>query len=297
MDRPWPSSSRLGTYGIDGHAEAAQGQGHDGQTRQTVGIEVAEDEDASRRGRARVPAVRGGRRRRAGDADRGGRRRARPSHAARSSAVATPRAARMPASRGPSPLARPSIDRRAAGRRTSETPAEAGFEHGVRMPRGLHRGLFVGPMPVVVRTPCAGRAGCARGVRRPCRAVLPELPVDQQRRGDEDRRVRPRDDADEQGQDEVLDRRATEQQQREQRQHDGQAGHDRAPERLQDRVVHDLGERLAGVAGLVLADPVEDDDRVVDAEADDGQHRGHEQAVDLDAEERARGSRRCRRRR
>ena len=47
------------------------------------------------------------------------------------------------------------------------------------------------------------------------------------------------------------------------------------------------GERLAGVAGLVLADPVEDDDRVVDAEADDGQHRGHEQRVDLDAEERA----------
>ena len=37
----------------------------------------------------------------------------------------------------------------------------------------------------------------------------------------------------------------------------------------------------------VLADPVEDDDRVVDAEADDGQHRGHEQGVDLDVEERA----------
>ena len=47
------------------------------------------------------------------------------------------------------------------------------------------------------------------------------------------------------------------------------------------------GERLAGVARLVLADAVEDDDRVVDAEADDGQHRGHEQGVDLDVEERA----------
>ena len=32
---------------------------------------------------------------------------------------------------------------------------------------------------------------------------------------------------------------------------------------------------------------VEHDDRVVDAEADDGQHRGHEQRVDLDVEERA----------
>ena len=42
-----------------------------------------------------------------------------------------------------------------------------------------------------------------------------------------------------------------------------------------------------GVPGLVLADAVEHDDRVVDAEADDGQHRGHEQRVDLDVEERA----------
>ena len=33
--------------------------------------------------------------------------------------------------------------------------------------------------------------------------------------------------------------------------------------------------------------PVEHDDRVVDAEADDGQHRGHEQGIDLDPEERA----------
>ena len=32
---------------------------------------------------------------------------------------------------------------------------------------------------------------------------------------------------------------------------------------------------------------VEDHDRVVDAEADDGQHRGHEQGVDLEPEERA----------
>ena len=32
----------------------------------------------------------------------------------------------------------------------------------------------------------------------------------------------------------------------------------------------------------VLADAVEDHDRVVDAEADDGQHRGHEQGVDLE---------------
>ena len=52
-------------------------------------------------------------------------------------------------------------------------------------------------------------------------------------------------------------------------------------------MVDDGVERLAGVADAVLADAVEDHDRVVHGEADDGQHRGHEQGVDLQAEERA----------
>ena len=82
-----------------------------------------------------------------------------------------------------------------------------------------------------------------------------------------------------------------------QRQHDGQARVDRAAERLEDRVVDDPVERLADVAGPVLADPVEHDDRVVDAEADDGQHGGHEQGVDLDVEERAEDGERRRSRR
>ena len=47
-------------------------------------------------------------------------------------------------------------------------------------------------------------------------------------------------------------------------------------EGLQDRVVDDVREGLAGMARLVLADPVEDHDRVVDGEADDREHRGHE---------------------
>ena len=50
------------------------------------------------------------------------------------------------------------------------------------------------------------------------------------------------------------DGRAAEQEQAEQRDEDGQAGRDRAAERLQDRVVDDLVERLAEVARLVLAD-------------------------------------------
>ena len=52
-------------------------------------------------------------------------------------------------------------------------------------------------------------------------------------------------------------------------------------------MVDDRRERLAGVADAVLADAVEDDDRVVHREADDGQHRGHEQGIDLEPEERS----------
>ena len=46
-------------------------------------------------------------------------------------------------------------------------------------------------------------------------------------------------------------------------------------------------ERLAHVAGPVLAHAVEDDDRVVHGEADDREHGRHEQGVDLEADERA----------
>ena len=54
---------------------------------------------------------------------------------------------------------------------------------------------------------------------------------------------------------------------------------------LQDRVVHDRAERLAGMPDAVLADAVEHHDRVVHAEADDRQQRGHEQRVELEVEE------------
>ena len=50
-------------------------------------------------------------------------------------------------------------------------------------------------------------------------------------------------------------------------------------------MVDDRIERLAGMAGLVLADPVVDDDRVVNAEADDRQHGRHEERVYLDPED------------
>ncbi len=47
-DRPCPSSSRFGTYGRTVEPEAAQRDGQDRQTGQTVGVEVAEDLDALR---------------------------------------------------------------------------------------------------------------------------------------------------------------------------------------------------------------------------------------------------------
>ena len=47
LERPWPSSSRLGHIGLGGEAEPAQGADHDRQAGQAVGIEVAEDEDAA----------------------------------------------------------------------------------------------------------------------------------------------------------------------------------------------------------------------------------------------------------
>ena len=50
-------------------------------------------------------------------------------------------------------------------------------------------------------------------------------------------------------------------------------------------MVDDRPERLARVADAVLPDPVEDHDRVVDREADDGQQRGDEEGVELQPEQ------------
>ena len=55
--------------------------------------------------------------------------------------------------------------------------------------------------------------------------------------------------------------------------------------RLREARVHDFVEGDARVRADVFADAVEDDDSVVDAEADDGEEAGDEHAVDLRAEE------------
>ena len=181
-----------------------------------------------------------------------------------------------------------------------EAPAVPRCEHGRRMARAAHRaftgrGRPAGPSgPRHAEARLAGRpaetplAGAGRPTPARPRAAGVATKIDEyvpETMPMSSARTKSRIDG------------AAEQEQRHQRQDDGEAGVDRAAERLQDRVVDDRGERLAGVAGLVLADPVEDDDRVVDGEADDGQHRGHEQGVDLDPEERPEDRERRRRRR
>ena len=52
-------------------------------------------------------------------------------------------------------------------------------------------------------------------------------------------------------------------------------GEDAARERLIDRAVQDLLERLVLVFVQILPDPVEDDDRVVQGVAHHREHRGH----------------------
>src|SRR6266545_7948668 len=161
-------------------------------------------------------------------------------------------------------------------------------------PPGYSTGRHSRPM----RTTSARRATLRRrigrdrisgggGLRPPALAplVLELLPQRDDLRGIEDRGVRARDDPDEQREREVADRVAAEEEEREQR-HEHRERRDHGPrQRLHDREVDDGVERLAHVQLQVLADPVEDDDRVVHGEADDGEHGGHEEAVDLDPEE------------
>ena len=130
-------------------------------------------------------------------------------------------------------------------------------------------------------------AGCPRSLRKKL-ADLPVLPDHQERAGNEDGGVGPGDDADQHRQDKVADGDAAEEEERRQREDDGEARVDRAVHGLQDAVVHHALEGLVGILDHVLAHPVKDDDGVVDREADGpGQQRGEEEGVDLDVEEHA----------
>src|SRR5437773_12493373 len=110
---------------------------------------------------------------------------------------------------------------------------------------------------------------------------LESPPDDQQRGRIEDGAVGAGDDSDQERQREALDRLATRDEDRRQDEHHGEAGDDRPRRGLHDAQVHDLLEGEALADTQVFADPVEDHDRVVDREADDGQDGGHEERIDL----------------
>ena len=112
------------------------------------------------------------------------------------------------------------------------------------------------------------------------------LPEEDDRAGQVDRRVDAFDRPDEHDEGEVVDDLAAEEKEGQEGQEDRARGDDRPAQRLVEAEVHDLFERFLAVDLGVLADPVEDDDRVVDREADDGQDAGDDGQVDLAAGER-----------
>ena len=97
------------------------------------------------------------------------------------------------------------------------------------------------------------------------------LPLDQHGRGDEDRRVGARGNADEQRKREVLERLAAEQEQRADRQQCREARRQRTREHLRHRAVGDLGEGRARHPRHVFAYSVEHDHRVVERVTHDRQ--------------------------
>src|SRR5581483_3224355 len=100
-----------------------------------------------------------------------------------------------------------------------------------------------------------------------------------ERSGIEDRVVAAGADTHEQGEREVLQRNAAQRQQRHQRDDDRRQRVERTRHRLQNRRVDDLVVRLARHELRVLADTVENDDRVHDRVTDDGQHGSEERVV------------------
>src|SRR5581483_269371 len=113
-----------------------------------------------------------------------------------------------------------------------------------------------------------------RDLAAPGELGLALLPDREQRRRDEDRRVRTRGDADDQREREVLQRRAAEQEERADGQERDEGRGERPPDRLPERHVGDDRERRSPHDRNVLAYAVEDDDRVVDRVAEHGQNRG-----------------------
>ena len=115
----------------------------------------------------------------------------------------------------------------------------------------------------------------------PAIARLALLPVGEHGRGDEDRRVGARGDANQQRETEVLQRLTAEEHQRGDRHQRGGARGQRPREHLGHRPVDDLGERRTRHPRDVLTYSVEHDDRVVEGVTEDREQRGDRGGGDL----------------
>src|SRR5437773_7881666 len=91
-------------------------------------------------------------------------------------------------------------------------------------------------------------------------------------RGDEDRGVGPDDYSDDDGQGEIAQDRAAEQEQTQNRDQRDGAGKDSPAQRLIDAFVHDLFDRTFAAAGQTFADPIVNNDSIVNGIAGDGKH-------------------------
>ena len=215
------------------------------------GRDVPED-DAGRREVGDVPDVLRRARRRQPPSDRGYRRDSlpvepssgrgvRPRRRAQRRRFLRGRGAWVSAAGCRAPCGRPPAGRREpVRRRRSPASATAGQRHAGR---SAGRAARADARRGRRRQPLADRAGTS-GSR--------SLRIGQDRRGDEDRRVGAGEQADQQGEREVLQGDGAEHprpddQQREHRQHRGEAGVERAHQHLVHRQVHDVGVGGAGV--------------------------------------------------
>ncbi len=196
---------------LHGQPEATQCHGHDREAGEPIRIEVTEHQDALAAGPSQRQAFEQSvgvrQQRRVVEAiewvGEPGSQPGRVDHAAAGQQAGHP--LRDPQGPGIGRLFGRQSDR---GR---QDPTEARLYHVVRMPWAAAPRLYRrGPPPR-----SGGRASRSGRTRRGDAAVstvLPEVPVHDDRARDEDRRVGPGDDADEQREDEVLDRGTAEQQ-------------------------------------------------------------------------------------
>ena len=131
----------------------------------------------------------------------------------------------------------------------------------------------------------AGAAGGPRRVRGGARRAF-ATPEAHHGRGDEHAGVRARNDAHHHREGKAVQHFAAEEEQRQRRQQRGARGDDGTAEGLVDRHVDHVIQLVPPHRPEVLADPVEDDDRVVGGEAGDRQNRRDDVQAHVIAEER-----------